>query len=108
MILAGADPLEVLELAGSRIQHVHLNDIDGELAEDVREHGLDYADAVSQNMFKPLGEGVAHVDRIVEALRSSKYRGWYTLEQETTLASAEDRPLGRISRSLEYLLPRLA
>lgn len=108
LMLAGADALEVLELAGSRIQHVHLNDLDGDLAEQVREHGYDFGEAVSQNLFRPLGEGVAHVDRIVEALRSSRYRGWYTLEQETRLASAEERPLGRISRSLEYLLPLLA
>jgi len=108
LMLAGADPLEVLELAAGRIQHVQLNDLDGRLADDVRDRGHDYADAVSLGLFKPLGEGSGHVDRVVEALRSSSYRGWYALRQETRLSSPEDRPLGRVSRSLEYLMPLLS
>jgi inosose dehydratase len=108
LVLAGADPVEVLELAGARVQHVQLNDLDPELAEQVRDHGHDYADAVSLGLFRPLGEGSAQVDRVVEALRGSKYRGWYILRQETRLASADDRPLGRVSRSVEFLLPLLS
>jgi len=108
LMLAGADPLEVLELAVGRIQHVQLNDLDGHLAEEVRDRGHDYADAVSLGLFKPLGEGSARVDRVVEALRSSSYRGWFALRQETRLTSPDDRPLGRVSRSLEYLLPLLS
>lgn len=108
LVLAGADPIEVLELGAGRIQHVHLNDIDANLARQVRAGDLAYGEAVRLGLFKPLGEGAAKVERIIEALRSFTYRGWYTLEQETRLESNEDRPLGRISRSLEFLLPRLS
>jgi inosose dehydratase len=108
LLLAGADPIEILELAAGRIQHVQLNDLDSELADEVRDKGHDYGDAVSLGLFKPLGEGSGRVDRVVEALRGSKYRGWYILRQETRLATADDRPLGRVSRSLEYLLPLLS
>jgi inosose dehydratase len=108
LILSGADPIEVLDLGAGRIQHVQLNDLDDELAERVRDHGEDYDEAVSDGLFKPLGEGIAKVDRVIEELRRSKYRGWYTLRQDTRLPSADDRPLGSISRSLEYLIPRLA
>ena len=109
LVLSGADPIEVLENAAQvAIQHVHLNDVDAALVEQVRDHGEDYGEAVGLGLFKPLGEGSAGVDRVVKELRSSKYRGWYTLRQETRLASADDRPLGRISRSLEYLLPLLS
>jgi inosose dehydratase len=103
LVLVGADPVEVLELAAGRIQHVHLNDIDAGLALQVREYGLDYGDAVSQHLFKALGTGDANVDRVVEGLRRTAYRGWYTLDQDTRLPSAEDRPLGAISRSLQHL-----
>ena len=103
LVLVGADPVEVLELAAGRIQHVHLNDIDGSLATQVRESGLDYGEAISRNMFRPLGTGDASVDRSVETLRRMGYRGWYTLDQDTRLPSAEDRPLGAISRSLQHL-----
>jgi len=108
LVLVGADPVEVLELAAGRIQHVHLNDIDEQLAVQVREFGLDYAEAVSQNLFKPLGTGDADVDRVVETLRKTGYSGWYGLEQDTRLPSAEDRPLGMISRSLQHLRDLLA
>ena len=108
LMLSGADPLEVLELAGSRVRHVHLNDVDAELVAQVREGSIDFATGVEMGLYKPLGEGRAPVARVIEALRSSSYRGWYTLEQETRLFSPDDRPLGRISRSLEYLLPLLS
>jgi inosose dehydratase len=108
LVLVGADPVEVLELAAGRIRHVHLNDIDAKLALQVREYGLDYAEAVSQNLFKPLGAGDAGVDKVVETLRATGYRGWYGLDQDTRLPSAEDRPLGSISRSLQHLRSLLA
>ncbi len=108
LMLAGADPIEVLELGVGRIQHVQLNDVDKDLAEQVRDQGEDYVEAVGMGLFKPLGEGIAKVDRVVEELRRSQYRGWYTLRQETRLPTADVRPLGGISRSLEYLLPLLS
>jgi inosose dehydratase len=108
LVLVGADPVEVLELAAGRIQHVHLNDIDEKLALQVREYGLDYGEAVSQSLFKALGTGDGEVDRVVEALRRTAYSGWYGLDEDTRLPSAEDRPLGAISRSLQHLRSLLA
>jgi inosose dehydratase len=107
LLLADADPVEVIELAAGRIRHVHLNDVDLDLAKRVRNGSLDYREAVGRNLYVPLGEGGANVKRVAEALRGAGYRGWYALEQETRLATNDDRPLGRISRSLEYVLPLL-
>lgn len=108
LALVGADPFEVLELAAGRIQHVHLNDVEPSIVRRVQSGRVEFADAVSEGLYRPLGEGGAGVERVVEELRREGYRGWFTLEQETRLAGADDRPLGRISRSLEYLLPLLA
>lgn len=108
LVLVGADPVEVLELAAGRVQHVQLNDIDAQLALQVREFGLDYGEAVSKHLFKSLGSGDANIDRVVEGLRKTAYRGWYTLNEDTRLPSAEDRPLGAISRSLQHLRRLLA
>src|SRR5207249_3960963 len=106
-VSAAADPVELAERAAGRIQHVHLNDVDLDLARRVRERSLGYREAVSRNLYLPVGEGGADVKRAIDALRAAKYRGWYTLEQETRLPTPDDRPLGRISRSLEYVLPLL-
>jgi inosose dehydratase len=108
LTLAGADPMEVVELAAGRIQHVQLNDVDPGLAKEVREGTMDYTEAVGLNLYQPLGEGAANVAEVLEALKAMKYRGWYALEQETRLGSHDDRPLGRISRSLGFLLPLLS
>jgi len=81
--------------------------VDLDLARRVREGAIAYTDAVTRGLYRPLGEGGANVARVIEALRSASYRGWYALHQESRLPSAEDRPLGRISRSLEYVLPLL-
>src|SRR5207302_9883614 len=95
LVIAGADPVEVIELAAGRIQHVHLNDVDLGLARRVRDRSLDYKDAVSRNLYTPIGEGRADVASVTEALRGGNYGGWYTLQQDTRLATADDRPLGR-------------
>lgn len=108
LLLAGADPVEVIELAAGRIQHVHLNDVDLDLARRVGSGSLDYPEAVARGLYVPLGEGGADVKRVTQALRGAGYRGWYALEEETRLRSPEDRPLGWISRSLEYALPLLS
>lgn len=108
LVIAGADPAEVIEHAAGRIRHVHLNDVDVEVARRVRTGALDFKEAVARGLYTPVGEGGAEVARATRALRDSGYGGWYTLEQETRLAAADDRPLGRISRSLEFVLPLLA
>jgi inosose dehydratase len=108
LALAGADPLEVIDIAAGRIQHVHLNDVDMDLARRVRDGTLDFDDAVTRNLYRPVGEGGTNVARVVEALRSANYRRWYALEQETRLPGPDMRPLGGISRSLEYILPLLS
>ncbi|HVH63808.1 MAG TPA: sugar phosphate isomerase/epimerase [Candidatus Dormibacteraeota bacterium] len=107
LALAGADPLDVIQEAAGRIVHVQLNDIDAEIARRVRDRSLDFAGAVSRGLYKPIGEGSIDVRAVTTALRNAGYRGWYTLEQEVRLNSNADRPLGRISRSLEYVLPLL-
>lgn len=108
LVLLGADPIEVLELAAGRIQHVRLNDIDADLAAQVREGRLDYAEAVKRELFRPMGSGDARVERVVEALRRSHYNGWYTLEQDVRLSSQLDDPLPRIKHALAYARPLVA
>ena len=107
LALVGADPLDVVQEAAGRIVHVHLNDLDRELARGVRERSVTYADAVASGLFKPIGEGSIDVRRITSALKTAGYTGWFTLEEETRLATSSERPLGRISRSLEFVLPLL-
>ena len=103
LLIAGADPIEVVELAAGRIHHVHVNDVDRRLADTVREGGLDYADAVGRGLYRPLGEGDADVAAVVEALRRAGYQGWYGLEADLRLGDVNDDPLESVRRSLDHL-----
>src|SRR3989442_647042 len=40
LVIAGADPVEVIELAARRVQHVQLNDVDLDLARSLRSSSL--------------------------------------------------------------------
>jgi inosose dehydratase len=103
LVVAGADPVEVVELAAGRIDHVHVSDVDRGLADRVRSRELDYLTAVSRGLFKPLGSGDAGVDDVVEALRRSGYRGWYGVESEVRLKSEQDDPVDAVRASVARL-----
>jgi len=103
LVMVGADPMEVLELASGRIRHVRLNDVDARLANQVRENRIDYAQAVSRGLFKQMGSGDARVDEVIETLRQSRYRGWYTIEHDVRLEASDDKPVTRVKRSLDYV-----
>ncbi len=83
--LGGADPLQVARDAGSRVRHVHLKDVDGPLGAQVREGTISYDDAVRAGLFRPLGEGAARIQDVLEHLRGAGYAGWYVLEQDVML-----------------------
>src|SRR5579859_257373 len=103
LVIAGADPIEVIELAAGRIHHVHVNDVDRRLAAAVRDGRTDYAAAVAGGLFKTIGSGDAGVEPAVEALRRAGYRGWYGIESDVRLESVDDDPMGAVRTSLELL-----
>jgi inosose dehydratase len=83
--LGGADPLDVARQAGPRVRHVHLKDVDGALAARVREGSVSYNDAVRAGLFRPLGDGVARIEAVLDELRRAGYADWYVLEQDVML-----------------------
>ncbi|GAA4146014.1 TIM barrel protein [Actinomadura keratinilytica] len=91
LLIGGTDPLDLARAAAGRVAHVHLKDVDAELAGRVRDGRISYTDAVRAGVYRPLGRGDVDVPGIVGALESSGYRGWYVLEQDTVL-TAEPPP----------------
>jgi inosose dehydratase len=83
--LGGADPIEIARLAGPRVRHVHLKDVDGDLAARVRDGGISYNGAVRSGLFRPLGLGAARIADVLGDLRDAGYKGWYVLEQDVML-----------------------
>jgi inosose dehydratase len=106
LVVGGGDPLALAKDAPNRVAHVHLKDVDTEIAERVRSGGLGYRDAVAAGMYRSLGDGDVDVAGIVSALEGSGYRGWYVLEQDVVLDFApepNEGPVTAAARSIELL-----
>lgn len=105
LMVGGTDPVEVAELAADRVNHVHLKDVDGALADAVASGRVGYEEAVRQGMYRPLGGGDVALGRTISLLEEAGYEGWYVLEQDVML---EDEPNGEgpaadVRTSLEYM-----
>jgi inosose dehydratase len=107
LALAGTDTVWLAREAGARIAHVHLKDVEASVAERLREGTLPTVPAVQQGLFRPLGEGSAPVAETVAALEDGGYAGWYVLEQDCALPSADiapgEGPMQDVRRSIEFL-----
>jgi inosose dehydratase len=106
LVLGDADPLALAREAGERIRHVHLKDVDASVAERRRAGEFSLVEAVQAGLFRPLGAGDVPVAQTVAALEAAGYGGWYVLEQDTALVSADTTTGGTaddVRRSIDYL-----
>ncbi|MEV6344017.1 TIM barrel protein [Actinoplanes sp. NPDC051851] len=105
LLIGGMQPAELLELAASRITHVHLKDVDLAVAATVQNGERSYLDGVRNGLYTPLGAGDVDVTGIVATLEAAGYRGWYVLEQDCALSDTPEGegPVGDVRRSLTYL-----
>ena len=104
--IGGSDPVEIAKLAGGRINHVHLKDVDYELAARLASRELDFKEAAIQGAFVPLGEGDVDVERLLDVLDDAGYSGWYVLEQDAVVdTEPEDGegPVVDVGKSLEFV-----
>jgi inosose dehydratase len=80
----GGDTLGMLEKYGNRVGYVHIKDVDGAVQERSRREGWSFAQALKNFIFAPLGEGIAGVSEVLQALKTARYDGWLVVEQDTT------------------------
>jgi inosose dehydratase len=107
LAIGGTDPVEFTARNADRIVHVHLKDVDMELAKRVRSGELSLVEATRRGLFRPLGDGEASIEEVVAVLDREGYERWLVLEQDTTL-TGEEPPVGRgpvvdVRRSIDYL-----
>ncbi len=89
LFIGGFDPVAFAREHGDRVVHVHLKDVDAELAAAVRAGHLSLLEATRQGLFLPLGRGEARIDAVLEALEAHGYAGWFVLEQDTAITGEE-------------------
>ncbi|MFD6066468.1 sugar phosphate isomerase/epimerase family protein [Amycolatopsis lurida] len=105
LLIGGTDPVALAKRYPERVGHLHLKDVRGELAEDVRAGRLPYTEAVGKGLYVPLGDGDVDIETMVRSVHEAGYDGWYVLEQDTALSeeSPEDLPKRDVARSLAHL-----
>ncbi|MGB9359402.1 MAG: TIM barrel protein [Acidimicrobiia bacterium] len=106
LFLGGCDPLAVAKAAEGRVSHVHLKDVDGKMAAQVRSGELPFRQSVIDGIFKPLGEGDVDIAGFVAELERTGYDGWYVLEQDLVLDEEPEEgegPIADARTSLDYL-----
>ena len=97
----GGDNLRALAKYGNRVGYVHIKDVDGLVLQKSRENGWSFAQALKSYIFAPLGEGIARVPEVIDALRHAGYTGWLVIEQDTT----PDDPTIVAAKNRRYLEP---
>lgn len=103
-MVGGGDPVALTEAATGRIGHVHLKDVDRDLAGRVAAGALDYEAAVRDGLYKPLGDGDVDVARVLEVLERAGYDGWYVLEQDIMLDEEPgEGPASEVGSSLAFV-----
>lgn len=106
LALVGADPVQLARRYGDRIDHVHLKDVDAELADRVRSGKLPFREAVTQGLFLPLGSGIVDAVGLITMLMGQGYQGWWVLEQDCALDSDPppgEGPMLEVGKSLNFL-----
>lgn len=110
LVLGGTNPVELARAGGDRIAHVHLKDVREDVAVRLREGEVELVTAVQAGLFQPLGEGSAPVADTVSALEEEGYAGWYVLEQDCALPTADisagQGPIEDVRRSIAFLEAR--
>jgi inosose dehydratase len=109
--LGGADPVEIAQEAKGRIGHVHLKDVDADLASSTLLRKRGYVDAVKAGLFRTLGDGDARVARAIEVLGESGYDGWYVIERDVCLDAdpgSGEGPVESVGQDLAFLRSSLA
>jgi inosose dehydratase len=89
LVIGGTDPARFAREHGDRVTHVHLKDVDGEIAAGLRAGRLSLLRATQRGLFRPLGRGIARVAATLQALDEHDYTGWLVLEQDTAITADE-------------------
>jgi len=107
MLIGGVDPAAFARDHGDRVVHVHLKDVDAELAAQLRSGSCSLLTATRQGLFLPLGKGDGRIGAVLEALDMHGYDRWLVLEQDTAITADEPTvgsgPMLDVKKSIAFL-----
>lgn len=99
----GGDPVEIAQNSASRIWHLHLKDIRGDVLDRVRKENTGFLEAVGKGVFCPLGAGNVDIVGVIDTLRAQGYDGWAVFEQDVDPTKPGVAPKESAAASRQYL-----
>ena len=106
LVIGGSDPVEVAEQGADRVKHVHLKDVDREVAGRLGTREIGFEEAARSGAFRPLGEGDVDIGRLVELLAGAEYSRWYVLEQDIVVENEPEEgegPVNDVRKSVRFI-----
>jgi len=106
MFIGGTDPVQFSKDHADRVKHVHLKDVNLDLARRVQAGELSYYQACVQGMYTAVGSGDVDIRSIMTNLVRAGYDGWFCLEQDNILAAepaSGDGPFIDAKKSVEFI-----
>lgn len=90
LILGGGNPLHALGRWGSRINHLHLKDVDRSILQQVPASDDMVREIWARRVFVPLGEGDLALEALIDAVVAQRFSGWLVVEQDVILQDSAD------------------
>lgn len=101
-VVAGINPVEILEKYGNRVGHVHVKDVRGEILERVKNENLSFLQGVLNGIFTVPGDGTeVKWDQIFDKLNDLNYEGWIVVEAEQDPSKAD--PLEYAQKARKFM-----
>lgn len=86
----GGDAAAFIATHHDNIGYLHIKDVDPGALADARERKISFIDALRHYVFCPIGNGIAEIPSIVNALVQEAYDGWIVVEQDTCRSDATE------------------
>lgn len=104
-LVGGGDPVAAAREYGTRVTHVHVKDVSGEVLTQLKNRELpSMGYAVDElKLFVPAGTGLLNVRELFSALDEFGFSGWLMSEQDTAWEPAEEKSaisMANIQRAL--------
>ncbi|NQX13079.1 TIM barrel protein [Microbacteriaceae bacterium VKM Ac-2855] len=82
LLIAGGDPLQAIQKWGSRVNHLHLKDVDASELTRVLAAGGGMREVWSSPSFVALGRGDIDLAAVMDSVDALGYDGWIVVEQD--------------------------
>jgi inosose dehydratase len=93
--VGGGDPLELARTYATRIEHLHLKDVDPVLLARLRSGEVALERAWREGIFCPLGDGMVDLPAFLQLSELQGYDGWIVLEQDRFSVAPDELPAVR-------------